>query len=190
MVVQADFAHRHHFRLLQIPPHLGEPVLRQLPGLLGVYPRGAADVVIPPGQLQGGLAALQIGGHVHNAHHALFRQHPAQQLFPVAVELLAVIVGVGVKYVSQKITSEKPQSGVKVFSQVFFKKLAVGKAEPYGLNRHSREKSARAVVIPGAARKQGPGRFSESGWHRAGTAAIDTLAAWTPHLLTSQRSAP
>ena len=135
---------------------------------------------------------MQIGGHVHNAHQALFRQHPAQQLFPVAVELLAVIVGVGVKYVSQKqkITSEKPQSGVKVFRQVFFKKLAVGKAEPYGLNRHSREKSARAVVIPGAARKQGPGWFSESEWHGAGTAAIDTLAAWTPHLLTSQCSAP
>ena len=66
---------------------------------------------------------MQIGGHVHNAHQALFRQHPAQQLFPVAVELLAVIVGVGVKYVSQKITSEKPRSGVKVFSQVFSKNL-------------------------------------------------------------------
>ena len=66
---------------------------------------------------------------------------------------------------------------VKVFGQTFFKKFAVGKAEPYGLNRHSREKSARAVVIPGAARKQESGRFSESGRHGAGTAAIDTLAA-------------
>ena len=66
----------------------------------------------------------------------------------------------------------------KVFAQAFFKKLAVGKAEPYGLALAAQPGGkTRAVVIPGAARKQETGRFSESGRHRAGTAAIDTLAA-------------
>ena len=79
---------------------------------------------------------------------------------------------------------------VKVFGPAFFKKLAVGKAEPYGLALAAQpggKNQGRCPTRP-EARKQGPGRFSPSFPERAaktGRTLAYALRAVRPAVLHS-----
>ena len=57
VVVETDLPHSHHFGPAKPGPHLLQPIMGQVPGLLGVDARRAVHIAVPLGELPGGLAA-------------------------------------------------------------------------------------------------------------------------------------
>ena len=96
VVIQADFAHRHHFGVFQYLPDGGNSFLGVFVRLFRVVPGGGVHKGIFFRVFQGNPGGFHIASAVDDAADALLRQG-SEHCLPVLVEAFIVIMGVGIK---------------------------------------------------------------------------------------------
>ena len=98
VVVEADLADGDDLRVGKQRFHVRKPVIGQVVCALRVDADCTVDIIVFFTERHGFFEAFIIGCHIDDRNDALLRQHGAEQLVTVDVDLLAVVMCVGIKY--------------------------------------------------------------------------------------------